>query len=127
MNQIPRLAARVITGLFALAGLAGVLPISLAELSSGGACPHFGPIPACHLVSLAYATTLAVVLHPRLWNWQIFLLAWAPIFLLAATGTTLELFGRETCPNTPGGIPKCYFSLALSIGLILPVLVSRRR
>jgi len=108
-----------------LIGLIGVIPVSLAEISTGGACPYLGPIPACHVVSLAYATTLVVVLHPGFWNLWVFLAAWAPIFLFAATGSVLELLGNDTCPKTAGGIPKCYFSFALSVALVLPIIVSQ--
>lgn len=123
MKETPNLIARLFIGALSLMALFGVVPVSLAELSAGNACPHLGPIPACHIVSLAYATMLIVVLHARLWNPWVFLIAWAPIFLFAATGSTLELFGYETCPKTAGGIPKCYFSLELAIALILPMIV----
>ena len=50
---MPSVSLRVIVAVLALFGLIGVLPVSLAELSAGGACPHLGVLPACHLVSLA--------------------------------------------------------------------------
>lgn len=120
---MPNIISRVIIAGLALFGFAGVLPVSLAELSSGDACPHLGPVPACHLVSLAYAAALVSVLHRGLWNRWVFLIAWFPIFALAAAGTGLELLGRDTCPKTAGGIPKCYFSLALAVALITPFLL----
>ena len=40
MTTTPSLSLRVIVALLAAIGLAGVLPVSLAELSSGAACPH---------------------------------------------------------------------------------------
>lgn len=119
---MPNIVSRVIIAGLAIVGLAGVLPVSLAELSTGGACPHLGPVPACHLVSLAYAAALGCVLHRSLWNPWVFAIAWFPIFALAATGSGLELMGHETCPKTAGGIPKCYFSLGLAAALITPFL-----
>ena len=122
MTKVPSLSLRVIVGLFAAIGLAGVLPVSLAELSSGAFCPHLGPIPACHVVSIAYSAVLLSVLHPRLWRPSLFLIGWLPIFLLAAAGSVLEVLGHDVCPKTSGGIPKCFCSLGLAVALVLPVL-----
>ena len=122
MRKPSRLALRVTILLLALIGLMGVLPVSMAELTAGSACPHLGPIPACHLVSVAYATLLLLALFRRLWKPSLFLLAWSPIFLLAAAGSGLELMGHGTCPKTAGGIPKCFFSLGLAVALFVPFL-----
>ncbi len=123
MRKMPSVSHRVIVAALALFGLFGVLPVSLAELSASGACPHLGDLPACHLVSLAYGTVLLTVLHRRLWNPWVFLLAWLPIFSLAAMGSSLELLGHGTCPKTESGLPKCFFSLGLAVALFLPFLV----
>ncbi len=123
LEKAPGAGLRVIVAGLALFGLVGVLPVSLAEITSGDACPHLGVLPVCHLVSLAYSVILLTVLHRRLWRPWLFLLAWLPIFALAATGSGLELMGHETCPKTEAGIPKCFFSLALAVALFLPVLV----
>jgi len=123
ITKMPNIVSRVIIAALAIFGFGGVLPVSLAELTSGGACPHLGPVPACHLVSLAYGTVLVTVLHRRLWNRWVFLLGWFPIFALAAAGSALELLGHDTCPKTAGGIPKCYYSLGLAVVLVLPFLV----
>ena len=111
-------------------GLIGVLPVSVAEIISGQACPHLGAVPACHIVSIAYANILVLVLHPRAWKTFVFLLAWIPIFLLAALGSSLEIIGDGTCPKTEAGIPKCFFSLGLAIALFAPFIhniINRRR
>lgn len=120
---MPGIGLRIAIAAMALIGLVGVVPVSLAELSAGGACPHLGPLPACHLVSVAYGTVLLTVLHPRLWNRWVFLVAWLPIFALAAAGSGLELLGHGTCPKTEGGIPKCFFSLGLAAALFVPFLI----
>jgi len=123
MSKPPALVLRAAIGLLAVIGLAGVVPVSLAELAAGGACPHLGPLPACHLVSVAYGAVLISVLHPRLWKPAVFLAGWVPIFLLAAAGSGLELLGHGTCPKTEGGMPKCFFSLGLAIALIVPFVI----
>lgn len=125
-NGEPRrlaLGHRLAVMTLALIGLIGVAPVSIAELGSGGACPQLGPLPACHLVALAYAAILISVLHPQHWVPVLFLAGWLPVFGFAAVGTMLELAGHETCPRTGGGWPKCYFSFALACGVMVPALL----
>ncbi len=113
----------MVIGLLVLTGLAGVLPISLAELTTGSACPHLGPVPACYLVSVAYAAMLITVLDRRFWRVWYFWAGWAPVFVLAATGTALEILDYGICPRTESETPRCFLSLGLSIGLAVPVTV----
>jgi hypothetical protein len=104
--------------LASLAVLSGIVPISLAQFRTGDACPNLGPIPACHIVSLAYfAMALAVSIGWRKFKWLFFVGA-APVILLAITGTTLELSGRPTCPRSEGGWPLCYTSLTIGLSLL---------
>lgn len=113
---------RTPVALLAALGLFGVLPVSLDELRTGGACPHLGPIPACHIVALSYALMLAAALSRHVWSWGLFYLGWLPVFLLAAGGSALELLGQDICPKTEGGWPKCFFSFALAVAIASPVL-----
>lgn len=94
-------------------------PVVMAEWQSRDGCPKLGPVPACYLVSAAYAAIgISALLEPRRLTW-LFLLGWLPVLLLAATGTTLELFGRTTCPATAAGTPMCYYSLTVAL-ILLP-------
>ena len=94
-------------------------PVVMAEWQTQDRCPKLGPVPACYLVSAAYAAIgISALLEPRRLTW-LFLIGWLPVFLLAATGTTLELFGRPTCPATTDGTPMCYYSLAVAL-ILLP-------
>ena len=120
MKTPPSALIRAAIGGLALIGLLGVLPISLAELARPASCPHLGPLPACHLVTLAYGAIGLVVLHRRLWTPWLFLAAWLVIFALAATGSALELIGEGTCPKTADGFPKCFLSLGLALALFMP-------
>ncbi len=123
MSTAPGLGLRVVIGLLALTGLAGVLPISLAELTTGSACPHLGPVPACYLVSVAYAAMLITVLDRRFWRVWHFFAGWVAVFMLAATGTALEILDYGTCPRTGSETPICFLSLGLSVALAVPVTV----
>ncbi len=112
-------------------GLLGVAPVTFAELSTGNACPGLGPVPACHVVTIAYGAMLASVLFGRGWLPYLFFLGWIPVFLLAAGGSALEVLGQGICPKTESGWPKCFFSLALALTLLVPLLIhwvgNRRR
>jgi len=105
--------------------LTGLAPLILDELSGIIACPMLGPIPACYLVGIGYfAMAVAVIFSPRRLM-VLFLVGWAPVFLLALTGSTLEILGRPTCPASPSGTPLCYFSLAVA-SLLLPAFLFGR-
>lgn len=123
MKNTPSFILRVLIAGLAIIGLIGVFPVSYAELTNGGSCPHLGPIPACHIVSIAYSVIFAISVYPKLWSSKIFIIPWLVIFSLALIGTSLEVLGMEACPKTAGGIPKCYFSLALAISLFVPFLI----
>jgi len=114
----------IIIAVIAAIGFLGAIQVSLEEFQTGTGCPHFGAIPACYIVSLAYALILISVVLKNPLKSVLFYTGWAPVFLLALSGTVLELFGRDTCPKVDGGWPKCYFSLALAVAIILPVLLN---
>lgn len=100
--------------------LAGLAPLILDELNGIDTCPMLGPIPACYLVGFGYvAMAAAVIFSPRKLT-VLFLLGWTPVFLLALSGSTMEILGYNTCPTSPAGIPLCYFSLTVAT-LLLPV------
>lgn len=123
MSTAPGLGLRVVIGLLALIGLAGVLPVSLAELSSESDCPHLGAIPACYLVNVAYVTMLITALNRRFWSLWYFFAGWALVFILAATGSVLEILGYGTCPRTGSETPMCFLSLGLVVAMVVPVSV----
>lgn len=119
MSRLSWIARVAIFGL-AIVVIYGLVPIVVAEWQGYDACPKVGPIPACYLVSVAYAAIgISALVEPRLLTW-LFLAGWLPVFLLAASGTTLELFGRKTCPETAAGTPICYYSLTIAL-ILLPV------
>jgi hypothetical protein len=113
---------RVSVLLACVAVLSGIIPISLAHLKTGNACPTLGPIPACHVVSFAYlAMALAASIGWRKYKW-LFSLGVTPVILLAVAGTSLELVGRPTCPRSESGWPLCYSSLVIGVSLLIAFL-----
>jgi len=90
---------RALLAIACLVVMSGIVPISITHFHTGDVCPKLGPIPACYLVSVAYAAmAIAAMVWWRDLKWLFFIGA-APVILLAATGTTLELSGRPTCPR----------------------------
>jgi len=105
--------------------LNGIVSISFEHFRTGGACPMLGPVPACYVVSLAYAAmAVAGVIFWRVALW-LFLAGAMPVIALAMVGTMSELLGVPTCPRAPGGMPLCYASLAVGIGLLAGFLTIR--
>lgn len=117
-----RLAIVIVAG-FVLYRLA---PVIAHEWQGQDACPDLGALPACYLVGLGYAAMgiAALVAPSRLSG--LFLAGRIPVFLLAATGSMRELFGRPTCPLSPVGVPMCYLSLSLAC-LLLPAFMASMR
>ncbi|MDA8869856.1 hypothetical protein N9H93_00520 [Rhizobiaceae bacterium] len=78
-----------------------------------------GPVPACHVVTIAYCSmALAGVIWWRV-AMKLFLLGAVPVISLALIGTASELAGVPTCPRSTGGWPLCYASLAVGLGLLV--------
>lgn len=105
--------------------LSGIVPISLVHFRTGNGCPMIGPVPACYVVSAAYsAMALAGIIWWRVASW-VFSLGAIPVILLAVVGTLTELSGIPTCPRSAGGMPLCYASLAVGLGLLVMFLLIR--
>ncbi len=115
-------------GITAVAGfvLYRLAPVILNDWRGLEACPKLGTLPACYVVALGYcAMAVAALFAPRRLT-ALFLLGWAPVFAFAFTGSTMEILGHPTCPDSPTGTPMCFYSLAVA-SLLLPVFwVSRR-
>jgi hypothetical protein len=106
--------------------LTGLTPLILDELNGIDACPMLGPIPACYPVGLGYfAMAAAAIFSPRRLT-MLFLVGWAPVFLLALSGSTMEILGHNTCPISPAGTPLCFYSLTVA-ALLLPVFLLCRK
>jgi|GEM_PF-2370482 len=106
--------------------LISLVPVIRAQWTGGNGCPTIGPVPACYVVALCYAAMgLAALINPFRFN-LLFWLGWSPVFLLALSGSVLEVSGTPTCPIAPGGTPMCFYSLALAT-LLAPVFYVARR
>ena len=108
-------------------GVVAVAKISYGQITGQSQCPQLGMFPACYIALVFYALILiSAVFRTAIPSW-IFWIGWAGVFVMAATGTALEIAGSETCPRTAGGTPTCYFSLAFAIVLVLLFVLSSER
>jgi len=105
--------------------LISVSPIVHLHWNEEVACPTIGVIPACYLVLVAYAgillsATLPLVIKSFTKANTLFLVSWLVVSAFALMGIFGEVTGLWHCPQTPTGIPKCFYSagLALIIGVL---------
>lgn len=117
-------ARLVVIGLCTI-GLFGVAPIAVQQATDTVLCPALGPVPACYVVLLGYALIGASVFVGVRFRFPLFAAGWIPVFGLALTGSSMEVFGYEACPRSADNIPTCFFSLALTIALIVAFFVER--
>ncbi len=114
-----KLVRPLLLGLIAV-GLYGAFNVSYDTLTGTAPCPSVVGIPACFAVLIGYSLMLiSVVLQPSVKFKFLFLAGWLPVFLLAITGSVLELMNGNTCPKSESGIALCYLSLMFSFGVIV--------
>ena len=118
--------ARVGLFLLGMIGVIGVAPIAWQQFTGAMACPALGLVPACHIVLIGYLLVVISVFLASKIRTVVFLVGWVPLFVLALSGSGLELFVHDTCPRTSGGIPTCYLSLGLLVILGVISLTERR-
>ena len=117
-------------GLLILTGwglLNGTL-LSLQHIQQGEVCPMFGPIPACFIVFLGYLLMfIAAIFIADRPKGKLFIIGWIPVFLLAFSGVAIEITGTKICPAGAYGIPKCFYSFAVTVLTLLLFIFIRRQ
>lgn len=79
-----------------------------------------GPIPACIIVFGGYLSVLlSAFIVKKTPAKLLFFLGWLPVFLLASIGVVLEMYQGDTCPDGAGGIPQCFYSLAMALACLV--------
>lgn len=97
--------------------LSRIVPISIAQFETGNSCPKVLTVPACYVVTFGYsAMLLAAAIWWRNLKW-VFLAGAVPVFLIAMTGTAVEISGTPICPRSDFGLPLCFVSLAIVLGV----------
>ena len=108
-----RLAIIILGGL----GFLGVGGISLSHWSGEASCPTIGSLPACYVILIGYGLILLSLLVKPKTSVVMFLIGWVPVIGLASVGVVGDLTSTIACPSSELGIPKCYFSAALSVAI----------
>jgi len=116
----------LLIGLAAI-GVFGGGSLSLSHWHTGDTCPMLGPLPACYLVFAAYSLVVISALLPTGHFNKLFYVGWTPIFALAFIGVILHTFVGDTCPVNENGLPQCYLSLALAIGIFVTAFFAWRQ
>ena len=95
----------------------GSFMLSRKDYRKKNVCPKIIGIPACYLVFIFFVGSLFshILNFGAPYSYYAFL---AVPFLLALTGTLVELTGKVICPRTPGGTPMCFISLGFCTVLI---------
>jgi hypothetical protein len=107
-------------------GFWGGLSVSYANLTGAQACPHLAGIAICYVVAIAYGSMLVSLLLKRsALHYTIFSVAWGITFLIALSGSGLELSQEGVCPVTSFQLPLCYVSLALCLAIMASYLVAK--
>ena len=99
-------------------GLWGGLSVSHTNFTGQQACPHLVGLAICYVVTLAYGLMLvSLFLRRKSLHHIVFFPAWGITFLIALSGTGLELIMGDVCPATSFRLPLCYVSLAMCLAI----------
>ncbi len=95
----------------------GSLMLSRRDYIKKNICPKVIGIPACYLVFVFFVG--ALIVHSVRFQTPYFYYGFMAVpFLLALSGTIVELTGKVICPRTEGGTPMCFLSLGFCVTLI---------
>jgi hypothetical protein len=111
---------RTLLGLLIVVGLWGSLRLSYLTVTGTAPCPDFLEVPLCYLAALGYLSMFTSQIPPlRDFKPRLFYPAWALVFVIAISGTGVEILVGDACPKTSGGVPMCYISLGFCAAILL--------
>lgn len=111
-------------------GFIGAFKVSYDNLT-GNTCPHILMVPVCYVVLIGYTLmVLSVIINHGGCRHHFFVVGWSIATVIALFGSIAEwTAGGGVCPAsgggsirgavTTGGIPLCYVSLTLLLGILL--------
>jgi hypothetical protein len=99
-------------------GLWGGLSVSYTNFTAQQVCPHLAGLAICYIVTIAYGLMLITLFMKRS-RFHLILLftAWTITFLIALSGSVLEIIHGAVCPTTSFMLPLCYVSLAMCLAI----------
>ena len=99
-------------------GFWGGLSVSYANFTAQQACPHLAGLTICYIVTIAYGLMLITLFMKRSrLHTILFFAAWIVTFLIALSGSALEIIHGAVCPTTSFMLPLCYLSLAMCLAI----------
>ena len=99
-------------------GLWGGLSVSYANFTAQQACPHLVGLAICYIVTIAYGLMLITLFMKRSrLHTILFFGAWIITFLIALSGSVLEIIHGAVCPTSSFMLPLCYLSLAMCLAI----------
>lgn len=111
---------KILLWLLLATGLYGALSVSYTTITGTAPCPDVQGLPVCFVVAVGYLMMVTSQFMPyKEWGKWIFLSGGLVVFLIAVTGTLLEIINGNTCPQSDDGLPLCYVSLTLSILILV--------
>ena len=118
---------KILLWLLLAAGLYGALSVSYTTITGTAPCPDVQGLPVCFVVAVGYIMMVAsLFMLNKAWKKWIFLSGWLVVFLIAVTGTLLEIMNGNTCPQSADGLPLCYVSLTFSILILVLNFVNQK-
>jgi hypothetical protein len=100
-------------------GFLGGLNVSYANFTGEHLCPNIAGFVICYIVTIAYGLMfVSLFIQKEMLRTSLFLPAWGITFLIALSGTSLELTKGDICPKTYNLLPLCFISLALCLIII---------
>lgn len=118
---------KILLGLLLATGLYGALSVSYTTITGTTPCPDVQGLPVCFVVTIGYVMMVASLFILNFgWKKRIFLSGWLVVFLIAVTGTLLEVINGNTCPQSADGLPLCYVSLTFSILILVLNFVNQK-
>ena len=101
--------------IISIAGFAVSIFLVKQELSTSGFCPPFLGIPACHLISAAFALIfLSVFIRKSHLSILVFHTGFVPGLIMGINFSIRHIISGGVCPGF-NGIPLCFVSLAVFI------------
>ena len=111
---------KILLWLLLAVGLYGALSVSYTTITGTDPCPDVQGLPVCFVVAVGYLMMVTSLFMPNYGlKKRIFLSGWLIVFLIAVTGTLLEIMNGNTCPQSADGLPLCYVSLTLCILILV--------
>ncbi len=98
-------------------GIVGSSELVWTEIILQDVCPKFVGVPVCYIIF--FCLIIPLTAHVLSFKNIIYFIFTGIAFLIAFSASFLKVFGNGVCPKSVGGIPLCFYSLAIFTLLLL--------